>query len=62
MYSLLKKPSEYIYFYKSKKLTSCTFLLVFEIVESLQCMLKHNVKQHKDTLTENDFIFIKKEL
>ena len=28
------------YFYKSKNINSCTFLLVFIIVESLQCILK----------------------
>ena len=31
--------SEYIYFYISENITSYTFLLVFKIVESLQCIL-----------------------
>ena len=31
--------SEYIYFYLSENITSYTLLLVFKIVESLQCIL-----------------------
>ena len=31
--------SEYTYFYMSKKFTSYTFLLLFKIIESLQCIL-----------------------
>ena len=40
MHSVLKTLSEYTYFYISKNNTSDTFLLVFKIVESLQCILK----------------------
>ena len=39
MYSALNTISEYIYFYISKNITSCTFFLVFKTVESLQCIL-----------------------
>ena len=39
MYSVLNTLSEYTYFYKSKNVTSYTFLLVFKIVESLRCIL-----------------------
>ena len=35
--------SDYIYFYISKNITSYTFLLVFIIVESLQCILNKRV-------------------
>ena len=41
MYSILNTLSEYTYFSISKNITSYTFLLVFKIVESLQCILKH---------------------
>ena len=40
MYNALNTPSEYTYFYISKDITSYTFLLVFKIVESLQCLYK----------------------
>ena len=40
MNSVLNILSEYTYFYKSKNNTSYTFLLVFKIVERLQCILK----------------------
>ena len=39
MYSVWNTLSEYTYFYISKNITSYTFLLVFKIVESLQCIL-----------------------
>ena len=39
MYSVLDTISESTYFYISKNITSYTFLFVFEIVESLQCVL-----------------------
>ena len=39
MYSVLNTLSEYTYFYMSKNITSYIFLLVFKIVESLQCIL-----------------------
>ena len=41
MYSILNTLSEYTYFSISKNITSYSFLLVFKIVESLQCILKH---------------------
>ena len=37
---LLNTLSEYTYFYISKDITLYTFLLVFKIMESLQCILK----------------------
>ena len=40
MYSVLNTLSEYTYFYISKNITSYTFLLVFKIIECLQCILK----------------------
>ena len=40
MYSVLNTLSEYIYFYISKNITSYTFVFVFKIVKSLQCILK----------------------
>ena len=40
MYSVLNTSSEYIYFYVSKNITSFTFLLVFKIAKSFQCILK----------------------
>ena len=40
MYSVLNKPSEYVYFYVSKTLFHMPFCLFFKIVESLQCNLK----------------------
>ena len=42
MYCVLNKLSEYMYFYISKIITSYTFLLVFKIVENLQCILSKN--------------------
>ena len=49
MYSLLNTLSEYTYFYISKNITSHTFLLVFKIVESLQCILNSIVKSQSVT-------------
>ena len=40
MYSVLDTLSEYTYFYILKNITSYTFLLVFKIVESPQCILE----------------------
>ena len=42
MYSILNSLSKYIYFYISKNIASYIFLLVFKIVESLQCILKEH--------------------
>ena len=39
MYSVLHTLSEYTYFFISKNIISYTFLLVFKIVESIQCIL-----------------------
>ena len=39
MCSVLNTLSEYAYFYISKGVTSHTFLLVFKVIESLQCIL-----------------------
>ena len=38
MYSVLNTPSEYTKFYISKNITSHNFLLVFKMVETLQCI------------------------
>ena len=38
MYRVLNKHSKDIYFYISKKLNSCTFLLVFKILKTPQCI------------------------
>ena len=40
MYSVLIKLSQYIYFSISKTLLQTLLLLVFKIVENLQCILK----------------------
>ena len=40
MYSVLNTLSENAYFYISKDITLYTFLIVFKIVKSLQCILK----------------------
>ena len=40
LYSVFNTLSEYAYFYISKNITSYKILLVFKIVESLQCVLK----------------------
>ena len=42
MYSVLNTLSEYTYFSLSKNITSYAFLVVFKVVESLQCILKAN--------------------
>ena len=39
MYSVFNILSDYTYFYISKKLLHTLLLLVFKIVESLQCIL-----------------------
>ena len=44
MYSICSAFSECTYFYISKKINSYTFLLVFKIVESLQCILNQKNK------------------
>ena len=44
MHSVLNTLSECTYFYMSKNITSYTFLVVFEIVESIQCIPKSNPK------------------
>ena len=38
--SVLNALSEYTYFYISKNITSFTFLCIFKVVKSLQCILK----------------------
>ena len=40
MHSVLNKNSEYIFFYITKSIILHAFLLVFKIVERLQCILK----------------------
>ena len=46
MYGVLNKLSEYSYCYISKNITSYTFVVVFRIVESLQCILKVKVSEY----------------
>ena len=50
MYSVLNALSEYTYFYISKNVTSYTFLFVFKIVESFQCILKHLMLNNESQL------------
>ena len=45
--------SEYTYFYISKNITSYTFLLVFKIVESLQCILNNSVQSRMTNISRN---------
>ena len=56
MYSVLNKLSEYIYFSISKRLLQTLLLLVFKIVENLQCILKRQpheiVKNTQPSLSE----------
>ena len=40
MYSVLNVLSKYTYFYLSINISLCTFLLIFKVVESLQCILR----------------------
>ena len=47
MYNVLKTLSKYIYFYISKDINSYTFLLVFKLLKSLQCILKVNESRYK---------------
>ena len=44
--------SEYIYFYISENITSYTFLFVFKIVESLQCIL------NKTSISKNQSSYV----
>ena len=55
MYSVLNKLSEFAYFYISKNIASCSFLLVFKTIESLQCIFndKKNIGMVVKTLQEN---------
>ena len=46
MYSVLNALSEYRYFYISKNITSYTFLFVFKIVESIQCIIKEHFRMN----------------
>ena len=61
MYSVLNTLSEYTYFYISKNIISYTFLLVFKIVESLQCILRlGRIMIHISTNTKtNNYSFLK---
>ena len=47
-YGVLNKLSEYIYFYISKTITSCTCLFVFKIVEVLQLIRKSFFNVNRD--------------
>ena len=51
MYSVLNNLSEHVYFYLSKNL-----LLVFKIVERLQCILNVNVQ--KEAILEYPFFIV----
>ena len=56
---LLHTLSKYIYFYISKNITSYNFLLVFKIVESLQCILKTKTFWFKSATGRNITILFK---
>ena len=63
MYSVLNTLSEYTYFCISKNITSYTFLLVFKIVESLQCIFKKVVdleKKYRQEMKEKLKLSLKK--
>ena len=63
MYSVLNTLSEYTYFCISKNITSYTFLLVFKIVESLQCIFKNVVdleKKYRQEMKEKLKLSLKK--
>ena len=40
VYNVLNKLSQHVYLYISTSITSYVFLLVFKIMESIQCILK----------------------
>ena len=74
MYSVLNTLSESTYFYRSKNITSYTFLLAFKIVESLQCILNARVDtlrkivpklktclEHSDSVKAEKFTKVEKE-
>ena len=44
MYSVLNKLSEHIHFYMSKTLLHTPLLLVFKLIDSLQCILKLEIR------------------
>ena len=58
MYVVLNTLSEYTYFYISKSVTLYTFLPIFKIVESLQCILKSSFFGHLniEKLIEKEFL------
>ena len=58
MYSALNTLPEYTYFCISKSITSDTFLLVFKIVESLQCIL-NTWNIHTGSVIRYGYIFIR---
>ena len=49
MYGVLNTLSDYTYFYISKKITSYNFVLVFKIVESLECILNIMTRSKRHT-------------
>ena len=46
---MLNTLSKYKYFYISKNITSCIFLLIFKTDESLQCILNVNLPSKLET-------------
>ena len=52
VYSVFNSLSEYIYFDISKNITSYTFL-VFKMLESLWCITKSNLSDHKQFVSIN---------
>ena len=65
MYCVLTALSEYTYFFISKNITLYTFLLVFKIVESLQCIIKFHITSIYSVLnaiSEYTYFFISKAL
>ena len=50
MYSVLNAVLEYTNFYKLESITLYTFLLVFKIVENLQCILELIIGELTDAM------------
>ena len=59
MYSLLNALSEHTYLYITKGIISCTFLLVFEIVERFEVILNYLMDQYSlnQIIHELDLLF-----
>ena len=51
MYRVLNTLSEYTHFYISKNITSSAFVVIFKIVESLQCIFNNTYSFFKELLS-----------